>query len=250
MHEILPLLHADALTVTGRTVAENVADARASDRADHPPADRSVEHAKAGWRSCAATWPRARPSPSRRPSTPASTSSPAARGASTARRRPTRPSSTAQVQPGEVVVIRYEGPKGGPGMREMYTSMKLLYGRGLALRDRGGHRRAILGHQQRLLRGPRLARGGRRRPAGRRPRRRHDHDRHPAAPTAPARRRRRRSKAAWPSGSARRCDSPAATWPSTPAWPSRPIKGPSSGTGSRDRAPPSVNARSGPPRTA
>jgi dihydroxy-acid dehydratase len=37
------------------------------------------------------------------------------------------------VQPGEVVVIRYEGPKGGPGMREMYTAMKLLYGRGLAL---------------------------------------------------------------------------------------------------------------------
>ncbi|MFV3504974.1 dihydroxy-acid dehydratase, partial [Mycobacterium tuberculosis] len=24
-----------------------------------------------------------------------------------------------QVQPGEVVVIRYEGPKGGPGMQEM-----------------------------------------------------------------------------------------------------------------------------------
>ncbi len=34
---------------------------------------------------------------------------------------------------GEVVVIRYEGPKGGPGMREMYKAMKLLYGRGLAL---------------------------------------------------------------------------------------------------------------------
>jgi dihydroxy-acid dehydratase len=39
-----------------------------------------------------------------------------------------------QVQPGEVIVIRYEGPKGGPGMREMYTAMKLLYGRGLALK--------------------------------------------------------------------------------------------------------------------
>jgi dihydroxy-acid dehydratase len=39
-----------------------------------------------------------------------------------------------KVQPGEVVVIRYEGPKGGPGMREMYTAMKLLYGRGLALK--------------------------------------------------------------------------------------------------------------------
>lgn len=35
---------------------------------------------------------------------------------------------------GDVVVIRYEGPKGGPGMREMYTTMKLLYGRGLALK--------------------------------------------------------------------------------------------------------------------
>jgi dihydroxy-acid dehydratase len=35
---------------------------------------------------------------------------------------------------GEVVVIRYEGPKGGPGMREMYKAMKLLYGRGLALK--------------------------------------------------------------------------------------------------------------------
>ncbi|GAI03183.1 unnamed protein product, partial [marine sediment metagenome] len=34
----------------------------------------------------------------------------------------------------EVVVIRYEGPKGGPGMREMYKAMKLLYGRGLALK--------------------------------------------------------------------------------------------------------------------
>ena len=39
-----------------------------------------------------------------------------------------------KVQAGEVVVIRYEGPKGGPGMREMYIAMKLLYGRGLALR--------------------------------------------------------------------------------------------------------------------
>ena len=38
------------------------------------------------------------------------------------------------VRAGEVVVIRYEGPKGGPGMREMYTAMKLLYGRGLALK--------------------------------------------------------------------------------------------------------------------
>lgn len=35
--------------------------------------------------------------------------------------------------PGTVIVIRYEGPKGGPGMREMFSSMKLLYGLGLGL---------------------------------------------------------------------------------------------------------------------
>ena len=38
-----------------------------------------------------------------------------------------------QVHKGDVVVIRYEGPKGGPGMREMFKAMKYLYGRGLAL---------------------------------------------------------------------------------------------------------------------
>ena len=37
-----------------------------------------------------------------------------------------------KVVSGDVVVIRYEGPKGGPGMREMFKAMKYLYGRGLA----------------------------------------------------------------------------------------------------------------------
>jgi dihydroxy-acid dehydratase len=37
-----------------------------------------------------------------------------------------------QIKEGDVVVIRYEGPKGGPGMREMYKAMKYLYGLGLA----------------------------------------------------------------------------------------------------------------------
>ena len=36
-----------------------------------------------------------------------------------------------KIQAGNVVVIRYEGPKGGPGMREMYRAMKYLYGMGL-----------------------------------------------------------------------------------------------------------------------
>ena len=36
-----------------------------------------------------------------------------------------------EIKSGDCVVIRYEGPKGGPGMREMFRAMKLLYGRGL-----------------------------------------------------------------------------------------------------------------------
>jgi dihydroxy-acid dehydratase len=34
-------------------------------------------------------------------------------------------------RPGEVLVIRYEGPKGGPGMREMLGITALLYGQGM-----------------------------------------------------------------------------------------------------------------------
>ena len=38
-----------------------------------------------------------------------------------------------RIEDGTVVVIRYEGPKGGPGMREMVRIMKKLYGQGKAL---------------------------------------------------------------------------------------------------------------------
>lgn len=33
-----------------------------------------------------------------------------------------------KIKAGDVLVVRYEGPKGGPGMRELYKAMKLLYG--------------------------------------------------------------------------------------------------------------------------
>ncbi len=38
---------------------------------------------------------------------------------------------TGEVAPGDVVVIRYEGPAGGPGMREMLAVTAALVGRGL-----------------------------------------------------------------------------------------------------------------------
>ena len=36
-----------------------------------------------------------------------------------------------EVQPGEVVVIRYEGPKGGPGMQEMLYPTSFVKGKGI-----------------------------------------------------------------------------------------------------------------------
>jgi dihydroxy-acid dehydratase len=59
-----------------------------------------------------------------------------------------------QVKPGEVVIIRYEGPKGGPGMREMLAATAALGGMGLlesvALitdgRFSGGTRGLCIGH--------------------------------------------------------------------------------------------------------
>ncbi len=59
-----------------------------------------------------------------------------------------------QVQPGEVVVIRYEGPRGGPGMQEMLAPTSAIMGLGLgekvALitdgRFSGGTRGVCIGH--------------------------------------------------------------------------------------------------------
>ncbi len=58
------------------------------------------------------------------------------------------------IAPGDVIVIRYEGPKGGPGMREMLTPTSLLSGMGMdkevALitdgRFSGATRGAAIGH--------------------------------------------------------------------------------------------------------
>ncbi|HOK09333.1 MAG TPA: dihydroxy-acid dehydratase [Candidatus Hydrogenedens sp.] len=59
-----------------------------------------------------------------------------------------------KVKPGDVVVIRYEGPKGGPGMREMLAPTSAIMGKGLGTsvslitdgRFSGGTRGACIGH--------------------------------------------------------------------------------------------------------
>ncbi|SEM61678.1 dihydroxy-acid dehydratase [Sphingomonas gellani] len=67
------------------------------------------------------------------------------------------------IREGEVIIIRYEGPKGGPGMREMLSTTAALYGLGMgekvALitdgRFSGGTRGFCIGHV-----GPEAAEGG------------------------------------------------------------------------------------------
>lgn len=62
--------------------------------------------------------------------------------------------NTGKIIPGDVVIIRYEGPKGGPGMREMLNPTSAIVGRGLgdsvALitdgRFSGATRGAAIGH--------------------------------------------------------------------------------------------------------
>ncbi|MBO4990274.1 MAG: dihydroxy-acid dehydratase [Clostridia bacterium] len=62
--------------------------------------------------------------------------------------------STGKIQKGEVVVIRYEGPKGGPGMREMLSPTSAIVGAGLGAdvalitdgRFSGATRGAAIGH--------------------------------------------------------------------------------------------------------
>ena len=59
-----------------------------------------------------------------------------------------------QIQKGDVVVIRYEGPKGGPGMPEMLTPTSAIMGAGLGKdvamltdgRFSGGSHGFIVGH--------------------------------------------------------------------------------------------------------
>ena len=122
-------------------------------------------------------------------------SSPARRASSRARTRRSTRSWPTRSRPATWCVIRYEGPKGGPGMQEMLYPTTYLKSKGLgkacALVTDGRFSGGTVGLSHR----PRLARGG----GGRhdRPGRRGrpDRDRHPG----PHDRRRRSPTPSWPS---------------------------------------------------
>lgn len=133
MRQLLPLLHPDALTVTGRTIGDEYRNWPFRDDdsiihfLDNPFASSGgIAVLRGNLAPCSAVTKPAAISESMRMF-----------------RGPARCFSSEEdaneailhhiVKPGEVMVIRYEGPKGGPGMREMARTMKLLVGAGLAL---------------------------------------------------------------------------------------------------------------------
>lgn len=147
------LLHGDCLTVTGKTLAENLADV-----ADYPdgqkiimPFDRPLKadsHLRILRGSIAPTGAVAKISGQE-----------GTKFTGTARVFNSEEDSMAAildgtVVAGDVVVIRYEGPKGGPGMREMLSPTSAIMGRGLgndvALitdgRFSGGSHGFVVGH--------------------------------------------------------------------------------------------------------
>ncbi|KAB1659532.1 dihydroxy-acid dehydratase [Pseudoclavibacter chungangensis] len=124
------LLHGDALTVTGRTVAENLAEL------DPQPIDGKVVrdldnpiHATGGLTILEGTL-----APEGAVVKTAGFDADVFEGPARVfeRERAAMDALTrGEVQAGEVVVIRYEGPKGGPGMREMLAITAAIKGAGL-----------------------------------------------------------------------------------------------------------------------
>jgi dihydroxy-acid dehydratase len=133
MREILPLLHGDALTVSGKTVADNVAKAEIKNSAvirtlsDPWSKGGGLAVLRGNLAPNSAITKPAAIKPEMHTFTGKARCFDSAEGADEA-------ILDGRLSGGEVLVIRYEGPKGGPGMREMYKAMKLLYGRGLALK--------------------------------------------------------------------------------------------------------------------
>ncbi len=145
-------LHLDRITATGKTLGENIADAKILD----PEVIRTCENAYSQTGGLAILFGSLAPDGAVIKTAGVAG---ARRHAGPARVYESEESATqgilgGQVKPGEVVVIRYEGPRGGPGMQEMLGPTAQLQGMGLgesvALvtdgRFSGGTRGMSVGH--------------------------------------------------------------------------------------------------------
>jgi dihydroxy-acid dehydratase len=125
------LLHGDCMTITGRTLAEELASVPAEPRRDQDvirPWDKplytqghlAILKGNLATEGCVAKITGLKQTSITGPAR-VFDSEPAAMTAILAKR----------IKPGDVIVIRYEGPKGGPGMQEMLAPTSALIGQGL-----------------------------------------------------------------------------------------------------------------------
>jgi len=125
------LLHGDCMTITGRAIGEELANVPAAPRADQDvirPLDKplyahghlAILRGNLAPEGCVAKITGLK-NPAITGPARVFDSEPACMEAILARR----------IRPGDVIVIRYEGPKGGPGMQEMLAPTSALIGQGL-----------------------------------------------------------------------------------------------------------------------
>jgi dihydroxy-acid dehydratase len=125
------LLHADCMTITGRPIGEELANVSPTPRADQDvirPLDKplyahghlAILRGNLAPEGCVAKITGLK-NPAITGPARVFDSEPACMEAILARR----------ILPGDVIVIRYEGPKGGPGMQEMLAPTSALIGQGL-----------------------------------------------------------------------------------------------------------------------
>ncbi len=156
------LLHLDAKTVTGRTLFENIADAEIRD----PQVIRPLEDAYSPTGGLRILFGSLAPEGSVVKTAGVSPKMMRHKGPAVifeSQEEACEGILGGRVRPGDVVVIRYEGPKGGPGMQEMLAPTSYIMGQGLgesvALvtdgRFSGGTRGACVGHVS-----PEAAEGG------------------------------------------------------------------------------------------
>jgi len=147
------LIHTDCLTVTGQSVKENIAHSRVTDKGVIRPLERPY-HQQGGLAVLFGNM-----APSGCVVKQSAVVRKMLRHEGPARVFDSEEEATSaimgdKIRKGDVVVIRYEGPKGGPGMREMLMPTSAIAGMGLdadvALitdgRFSGGTRGAAIGH--------------------------------------------------------------------------------------------------------
>jgi dihydroxy-acid dehydratase len=131
MNELKQLLNLNALTVTGNAIGENIADAKVMDANVIRPLKNPV-HEEGGIAVLTGNL-----APKGAVVKTAAVSPKMLKHSGPARVFDSEKEAIAAirghaVQPGDVVVIRYEGPKGGPGMPEMLIPTATIAGMGLS----------------------------------------------------------------------------------------------------------------------